>query len=239
MTIHRKTEDAQASDGGNAIHRRAWLKATAASLATLAANTAIAGRPCATTVGNGDGPFYPDTEIPPALDLTRTPGRSGRATGQPLLIVGRVLDADCRPVKGARVEIWQADDRGRYHTGGDKPERLDPAFRYFAHAITDDAGQYRFKTLLPAAYQVGRSTRAPHIHYKVKHPDFRTLSTELYFEPHGDIRRQDGIFQMIPEHGRERLIVPLVAPATMTELADLGHEADQACRFDITIGTRA
>ena len=54
------------------------------------------------------GPFYPLSELPQTTDLTRVSGRSGRAEGQVLNVIGRVLNLAGEPVRNAKVEVWQA-----------------------------------------------------------------------------------------------------------------------------------
>ena len=61
------------------------------------------------------GPFYPLTEFPQTSNLTRLPGRSGRAKGQVLNVMGRVMNIAGEPVRGAKVEVWQANASGGIH----------------------------------------------------------------------------------------------------------------------------
>jgi|SRR5438067_1739717 len=58
------------------------------------------------------GPFYPLSELPQTSDLTRVSGRSGRAEGQVLNVIGRVLNLAGEPVRNAKVEVWQANAYG-------------------------------------------------------------------------------------------------------------------------------
>jgi protocatechuate 3,4-dioxygenase beta subunit len=85
-------------------------------------------------------------------------------------------------VSGARVEIWQANARGRYaHPNDSNPTPLDPNFDGFAITTTDEQGRYRFKTVVPAAYPAGPDRMRPaHIHFKVigKREE---LVTQMYF----------------------------------------------------------
>src|ERR1041385_3479869 len=66
------------------------------------------------TPGQILGPFYPLSEMPQTTDLTRMPGRSGRAEGQILNVMGKVLNLAGEPVRNGRVEVWQANSHGRY-----------------------------------------------------------------------------------------------------------------------------
>jgi protocatechuate 3,4-dioxygenase beta subunit len=129
------------------------------------------------------GPFYPLKEMPKAGDLTRVPGRNGRATGQVLNVMGRVLNIAGDPVRGATVEIWQANSYGRYtHPSDTNPAPLDPNFDGSAVLTTDAEGRYRFTTIKPAAYPAGPDRMRPaHIHFQVSGHQNR-LVTQMYFE---------------------------------------------------------
>jgi protocatechuate 3,4-dioxygenase beta subunit len=75
------------------------------------------------------GPFYPLSEMPQTTDLTRLPGRPGRAEGQILNVMGKVLNLAGEPVRSAKVEMWQANSHGRYTYPSDpNPAPLDPNF---------------------------------------------------------------------------------------------------------------
>jgi protocatechuate 3,4-dioxygenase beta subunit len=129
------------------------------------------------------GPFYPLKEMPKVADLTRVPGRGGRAAGQVLNVMGRVLNVAGAPVRGATVEVWQANSYGRYtHPSDTNPAPLDPNFDGTAVLTTDSEGRYRFTTIKPAAYPAGPDRMRPaHIHYQVSGRQNR-LVTQMYFE---------------------------------------------------------
>src|SRR5882672_1585537 len=129
------------------------------------------------------GPFYPLSELPQTSDLTRVSGRSGRAEGQILNVMGKVLNLAGEPVRNAKVEIWQANSHGRYtHPSDPNPAPLDTNFDGFAVLATDAEGRYRFTTIKPAAYPTGpNSMRPAHIHFQVTRKQDR-LVTQLYFE---------------------------------------------------------
>ena len=134
------------------------------------------------------GPFYPIVQKAEAGgDLTRISGRPGRAHGLVLNLMGRVLTSAGIPVRGARIEIWQANAHGRYrHPNDTSTTPLDPNFEGFAVLTTDHEGRYSLKTIKPAAYSVapGR-VRPAHIHFEVLgHTE--KLTTQMYFpdDPH-------------------------------------------------------
>jgi protocatechuate 3,4-dioxygenase beta subunit len=135
------------------------------------------------TPGQILGPFYPLKELPRTADLTSVPGRAGRAAGQVLNVMGRVLNLAGEPVRDATVEVWQANAYGRYtHPSDTNSAPLDPNFDGSAVLVTDSQGQYRFKTIKPAAYPAGPNlTRPAHIHFQVSGRQDR-LVTQMYFE---------------------------------------------------------
>src|SRR5580698_111492 len=157
------------------------------------------------------GPFYPLSELPQTSDLTRVSGRSGRAEGQVLNVIGRVLNLAGEPVRNAKVEVWQANAYGRYtHPSDPNPAPLDPNFEGSAVLTTDSEGQYRFKTIKPAAYPAGPNRMRPaHIHFQVSGRQDR-LVTQMYFEndPHND---KDPFLNSVGSF-KERLITKLQDP---------------------------
>ena len=129
------------------------------------------------------GPFYPLSELPQTSDLTRVSGRSGRAEGQVLNVMGRVLNLAGEPVRNAKIEVWQANTYGRYtHPSDPNPAPLDPNFEGSAVLTTDSEGRYRFKTIKPAAYPAGPDRMRPaHIHFQVSGRQDKIV-TQMYFE---------------------------------------------------------
>lgn len=172
------------------------------------------------------GPFYPVMAVPnQSGDLTRVGDGVGRAKGQVLNVMGRVLNRAGEPVRGAKVEIWQANAAGRYaHPDDPNPAPLDPNFDGFGVVTTDAEGRYRFKTIKPAAYPTGPTSMRPaHIHFEVvaRHDE---LVTQMYFEgdPYND---KDRFLQSASRP--EALIVRLrpakqeLEPDSMTAVFDI------------------
>ena len=173
------------------------------------------------------GPFYPLIEPSKGGDLTKVAGRPGRAQGQLLYLGGRVLDRSGNPVRGGKLEIWQANSFGRYtHPNDDNSAPLDPSFEGFAVVHTDDDGRYSLKTIKPGAYPTGpTSIRPAHIHFEVFGKRERFV-TQMYFA--GD-----------PHHGKDRwlqssnrqdtIVMPVLDPLG-------GMEADaRRVNFDIVL----
>ena len=127
------------------------------------------------TVRETEGPFF-KPRSPERGDL-REPG----AEDGPFELSGFVLTRSCRPLSGAVVDLWHADDKGEYDNIG---------FRYRGHVITGSDGAFRFRTIVPALY----SGRTRHYHVKVQAPGSRLLTTQLYF-PNEPANLRDGLFQ--------------------------------------------
>lgn len=174
------------------------------------------------------GPFYPIMSKPNRTgDLTRVPGGSGRAKGQLLIVKGRVLNPQGKPVAGADVEIWQANSVGHYaHPDDTNPAPLDPNFEGFGAMTTDTDGYYQFKTIKPPPYPITPTrTRPAHIHFDVRgrHDE---LITQMYFE--GDpYHKTDPFLQSA--FNPEALIVKL-SPPTPEEPDFMVAEFNIVCR---------
>ena len=122
-----------------------------------------------------EGPFYtPDTPQRTSLLEADMPGTL-------LVVTGQVLATDCRPVAGALLDFWHADDNGVYDNAG---------YRLRGHQFADEDGRYHLETILPGLYP----GRTRHIHVKVQAPNQPVLTTQLYFPNEPDNNR-DGIFQ--------------------------------------------
>src|SRR5215472_3704569 len=78
------------------------------------------------TPGQVLGPFYPLGELAQSSDLTQVPGRSGRAEGQVLNVMGRVLNLSGEPVRNARIEVWQTNAYGCESASNRNPAGFRP-----------------------------------------------------------------------------------------------------------------
>ena len=127
------------------------------------------------TVRQTEGPFF-KPKSPERSDL-----REAGAGDRSFELSGFVLTRSCRPLQGAVVDLWHADEKGVYD---------DIGFRYRGHVITGADGSFRFRTIVPAVY----SGRTRHYHVKIQAPGSRLLTTQLYFtnEP---ANLRDGLFQ--------------------------------------------
>jgi protocatechuate 3,4-dioxygenase, beta subunit len=156
------------------------------------------------------GPLLGEGRVAPTdADLTTQHARE--PLGERIIVTGRVLDGDGRPIPGTLIEIWQANASGRYrHSVDNHPAPLDPNFTGVGRCITDPGGRYRFVTIKPGAYPWGNhpnAWRPAHIHFSVLGRAFtQRLVTQMYF-PGDPLFEYDPIFNSVPDpKARERLI---------------------------------
>jgi protocatechuate 3,4-dioxygenase beta subunit len=187
------------------------------------------------TLSEVTGPVYGHDRIG-ELDHDLTRQHDGEPIGERIILHGRVLDGDGRPVRGTLVEIWQANAAGRYkHVVDGHPAPLDPNFTGAGRCLTDAEGNYRFITIKPGAYpwpNHPNAWRAQHVHFSVFGPAFATrLVTQMYF-PGDPLFFQDPIFHSVrdPNH-RDRMISAFDLDNTVEEWA-------LAYRFDIVLRGR-
>ena len=168
-----------------------------------------------------------------SMDADLTRGPDGEAVGQRIIITGRVLDSDGRPIPSTLVEVWQANASGRYRHDADRwPGALDPNFVGGAQVLTGADGSYRFTTVRPGAYpwrNHDNAWRPAHIHFSLFGRAFvQRLVTQMYF-PDDPLFFQDPIFNSVPDpEARQRLVAVYDHDVTEPEWA-LG------LRFDIVL----
>jgi protocatechuate 3,4-dioxygenase, alpha subunit len=138
----------------------------------------------------------------------------GRGDAGRILIQGRVLDGDRKPIEDALLEIWQANSVGRYRHPDDTRElALDNGFTGFGRAITDfETGEYTFETLKPGPVpDVEGVFQAPHISLIVQGRGMlNPVFTRIYFSDEDEANRDDLILRAVPADRRGTLIAELV-----------------------------
>lgn len=168
------------------------------------------------------GPVFGHNDIDPIdNDLILNYARPGEMPiGERIIVHGRVLDENGRPVPNTLVEIWQANAGGRYrHKKDTYLAPIDPDFGGCGRTLTDEDGYYYFRTVKPGAYPWRNwvnSWRPAHIHVSVFGSGFaQRLITQLYFE--GDpLIAKCPIVQTIPDQEAvNRLIAALDMNATI------------------------
>ena len=164
-------------------------------------------------------------------DLT-VHGRSA-PLGERMILAGRIVDEDGRPVRHSLVEIWQANASGRYHHEGDQHDApLDPNFHGNGRTFTDGEGRYRFMTIKPGSYpwpNHRNAWRPQHIHFSLLgNAPIQRLVTQMYF-PGDPLLALDPIYLSIPEGARDRLLSRLDLDVGVENYA-LGYQFDIVLR---------
>ena len=176
---------------------------------------------------------YGDIEL---TDNDLTAQHEGEPLGERIIVSGRVLDENGKPVPNILVEIWQANAGGRYNHRVDQHDApLDPNFTGAGRFLTDAEGRYRFKTIRPGEYPWRNhynAWRPAHIHFSIFGPAIVSrLITQMYF-PGDPLLEYDPMFTCIPdEKARQRLVSVFDWENTVPEYA-LGY------RFDIVLRGR-
>lgn len=181
--------------------------------------------------------FGPDDIDPGDNDLLTNYAKPGESpVGERIILHGRVLDENARPVPDTLVELWQANAGGRYrHKKDTYLAPVDPNFGGCGRMLTDETGYYAFRTVKPGAYpwrNYVNSWRPAHIHLSVFGSAFaQRLITQCYFEGDPLIPRCP-IVQTIPD---EEAIAGLVAKLDLN--ASIPFDAT-AWKFDIVLRGR-
>jgi protocatechuate 3,4-dioxygenase, beta subunit len=189
--------------------------------------------PLAHTLSEVTGPVYGREDVG-ELDHDLTRQHEGEPLGERMILQGRVLDGDDRPVRNTLIEIWQANAAGRYKHHVDRhPAPLDPSFSGAGRCVTDAEGRYRFITVKPGAYpwrNHPNAWRAAHIHFSLFGPAFATrLVTQMYF-PGDPLFFQDPIFNSVRDpRDRDRMIAGFDLDQTVPEWA-LAYQFDLVLR---------
>jgi protocatechuate 3,4-dioxygenase beta subunit len=184
------------------------------------------------TLSEVTGPLFGYDEVG-AEDADLTRQHDGAPLGERIIVAGRVLDENGRPVPQALIELWQCNAAGRYRHRNDVHDApLDPNFNGCGRMLTDKEGRYRFVTIRPGAYpwrNHPNAWRPAHIHFSLfGRALLMRLVTQMYF-PGDPLLALDPIFNSIAdERARNRLIADFDLDTTVPEQA-LGY------RFDIVL----
>jgi len=160
-----------------------------------AINHRNAGESTETTVF---GPFF----VASAPKVAAGASIAGELTGPPLLVTGRVLDAEGAPLSDAVLDVWHADSEGFYDV-----QYSDGRVGGRAQLITDEYGDFHFWSVLPSPYPIpndgtvgrmlaaqGRHPYRPaHVHFMINAPGHRKLVTHLFLKG-GEYLDSDVVF---------------------------------------------
>jgi protocatechuate 3,4-dioxygenase, beta subunit len=181
------------------------------------------------------GPLLGERRVRPEdADLTRQ--HEGEPLGERIVVHGRVVDDDGRPIPNTLIEIWQANAAGRYRHHVDRhPAPLDPNFTGLGRCSTDADGRYEYVTIKPGAYPWGNhpnAWRPAHIHLSLFGRAFtQRLVTQMYF-PGDPLFGFDPIFNSVRDaDARQRMVSAFDLDRTVPDWA-------LAYRFDIVLRGR-
>ena len=170
------------------------------------------------------------------LEADLTIQHRGEPLGERIVVTGRVLDGDGRPVAGQLVEIWQANaGRPLHPPARPAPGAARPATSpASAAASPTPTGRYRFTTIKPGPYpwrNHRNAWRPAHIHFSLFGTEFtQRMITQMYF-PGDPLFALDPIYQSIVDpSARERLVAtlrPRPDRARVVHRLPLGHRADR------------
>jgi protocatechuate 3,4-dioxygenase, beta subunit len=185
------------------------------------------------------GPVFTADELGPKdNDLILNYAKTGLPIGERIVVHGRVLDENGRPVPNALVEVWQANAGGRYrHKRDQYIAPLDENFGGCGRVLTDADGHYRFRTIKPGPYPWRNQVndwRPAHIHYSILGAaTAQRLITQMYFAGDPLIERCP-IVRTIPDKDAIRGLIAELDMHAAQPLDSLAY------RFDIVIrGARA
>ena len=187
------------------------------------------------TVSERTGPVFGQSTVA-STDADLTAQHAGAPLGERIVVSGRVLDEGGRPVRGALIEVWQANAAGRYQHKNDQHDApLDANFSGCGRALTDADGRYKFLSIKPGAYpwkNHRNAWRPAHIHFSIFGDGLLSrLVTQMYF-PGDPLLPFDPIYNCIAdEQAKQRLISAFDWEHTSPEFA-LGY------RFDIVLRGR-
>ncbi|MEO8451327.1 MAG: protocatechuate 3,4-dioxygenase subunit beta [Gemmatimonadota bacterium] len=185
------------------------------------------------TLSEITGPVFGPGRVGP-LDHDLTRQYDAEPLGERIIVEGRVVDEDGRPVPNTLLEVWQANAAGRYaHKNDIHGAPLDPNFSGAGRALTDGAGRYRIVTIKPGAYpwpNHPNAWRPAHIHFSLLGRSFVSrLVTQMYF-PGDPLLAFDPIFNSVPgDRARQRLIASFDRTVTTAGWA-LGYHFDVVLR---------
>ena len=172
------------------------------------------------------GPYYPN-QMPLDLDndLVIINDAITPAVGSITWLTGRVLDRNGSAVRGALVEIWQADNNGAYiHTASPITNR-DKMFQGYGKFVTASDGRYVFRTVKPGLYP----GRTRHIHMQVTYPGGIKFTTQVFVQ--GDpLNASDGVLSGVTNATQRNMIVVPFAPVANSTIGEL------SAVFDVVLG---
>jgi len=140
----------------------------------------VAAPACILTPAQTEGPYFVDERLE-RVDLRSDPATGKVVAGVPLqltLRVSRSSAGGCKPLAGARVDVWHCDADGVYSDAED-PGFDTRGMRFLrGFQLSDADGRVHFLTIYPGWYD----GRAVHLHFKVSPREGGEFTSQLYFD---------------------------------------------------------
>lgn len=169
------------------------------------------------------GPFHVDGA--PYLDNGANISLDGK--GEPMVVTGQITDTEGKPIAGALLDVWQANDEGFYDV---QQKGIQPDMNLRGMFTTDADGRYWFRSAKPKFYPIpddgpvgkmlaalGRHPYRPaHIHFIVGAKGFSPITTHC-FVPGDPYLASDAVFGV-----KESLIVDFVRNDDKNAMAQHG-----------------
>ncbi|CBX91212.1 similar to catechol 1,2-dioxygenase [Plenodomus lingam JN3] len=167
-------------------------------------------KPPHSTEGTVLGPFHTHD----ASTLPAGAAISADSSGVPLLVLCTVKSTTGAPLSGVKIDVWETDSKGKYDVQyEDRGNNADGR----AILVSDDAGVFWFKAIVPVPYPIpndgpvgklleklGRHCWRPsHMHFMFEKEGFDHLVTALYVRG-SDYETTDAVFGV-----KDSLIVAL------------------------------
>jgi hydroxyquinol 1,2-dioxygenase len=125
--------------------------------------------------------------------------------GEPMFVQSRVTDLAGKPLAGAEIDVWHADDDGFYDS--QKPDYATHGPSLRARFVTDADGRFSFRTILPCSYPIPTDgpvgdlisatkrhpMRPAHVHFLVKADGYEPLITHVFLDA-DEYLRSDVVF---------------------------------------------
>jgi protocatechuate 3,4-dioxygenase, alpha subunit len=140
---------------------------------------------------------------------------SSDTIGDRIRLEGHVFDGDGNPIEDALLELWQANDAGRYNHPEDRRSDvpIDPAFVGFGRCATGFGdGSYAFLTIMPGAVPAANGgMQAPHLNLIIQARGMLNPTyTRVYFPEEADANLMDPVLRSVPADRRATLIAELI-----------------------------
>ena len=169
------------------------------------------------------GPFY----IPNAPEYDYGANICLDGKGEPVWVFGKVIDNKGRPIPGAKLEVWQANEDGFYDV---QQKGIQPEMNLRGIFHSDEKGRWGFRSAYPRYYPIPfdgpvgdllvaldrNYNRPAHLHFMVSAPGYEKLITHI-FTPDCPWLTDDAVFGV-----KESLIADFKMVDDPARAAELG-----------------